>query len=574
MIALIRRYFGDRARLDRLTLAFAVSGMLQGVALVLLIGWLRVFLTRDLAAATAWFCWFAVAALAAAVVYVKAMAWGARISVFGACDSMIRAIGDRLVKLPLGWFDAAARARVVKILKQDTNTVSHGPSVVLPVIATNLATLGTVLVASLAIDWRMGLALAITSPVLWQLYRWQERLLDAPTDEHEVAVEALGGRIVEFAQTQAVLRAAGFADQPWPVLDQAITGEAELNQRLQRAQARPSVWFMATAMVTMLAALGAGLWLVGSGSLDAITFIALMLVVTRFIEPLSLLIHYGSEVSHVKKAILSAATVLDAPLLPEPAHPATPSGSGCDLVEVDFGYDSRQVLHNLTLAAKPQSVTALVGPSGSGKTTALRLLARFWDTEAGSVRHGERDVRELGTDQVMAHTAMVFQNVYLFDTTIRENVLLARPDATDAEVDAAAHAAALDEVIDRLPNGWQTRVGEGGARLSGGERQRVSLARAFLRDTPVVLLDEATSSLDGRSERRVTDAIAALAETRTVLVIAHRLSTVRGADAIVTLADGEVVESGTHEELLADEHGVYAQFWADQQRSVDWRLRD
>ncbi|HZK05428.1 MAG TPA: ABC transporter ATP-binding protein [Actinomycetaceae bacterium] len=573
MISLMRRHLGDRARLDRLTLAFAAGGIFQGTALMLLIGFLRSFLDGDASGATAWFAWFTGTALVAAVIYAKAMTWATRISVFGVSDSMIQAVGDRLVRLPLGWFDAQAKARVIKILKQDTNTVSHGPSIVLPVITTNLATVGTIMLATLVIDWRMGLTLALASPILWWLYRWQERLLDAPTDEHDSAVEDLGGRVVEFAQAQPVLRAAGHTDTPWDLLDDAITSEALLNQLLQRAQARPASWFLATAMAAMLAALGVGLWLVTSGGLDAITFIALMLIVTRFIEPLSLLIHYAAEVSHVKKAILSAATVLDAPLLPEPDAPAEPSGEGCDLEDVGFGYDSRQVLHGFTLEVAPRTVTALVGPSGSGKTTVLRMLARFWDAEQGRVRHGERDVRELGTDRVMANTAMVFQDVYLFDTSIRENVLIARPDASEEELDAAARAAALDEVLQRLPQGWGTRVGEGGTRLSGGERQRVSLARAFLRAAPVVLLDEATSSLDGLSERRVTDAIASLAETRAVLVIAHRLTTVKGAGTIVTVSDGRVAGTGTHEQLLADPQSIYAQFWADQTRSAHWQLR-
>ena len=488
MNALIRRYFGDKARLDQLTLAYVLSGVLQGIALVLLIGFLRNFLDGNPSSAVPNFIWFTVFAIAAAVTYVFSAFWGSKISVFGACDTMIQAIGDRLVRLPLGWFDARSKARVIKVLKQDTNTVSHGPSVVLPVIATNLATLGTIMISALLIDWRMGLALALTTPAFWWLYKWQERELDAPTDEHETVVEDLGGRVVEFTQAQPVLRATGNVDEVWPVLGTVINSEADLNQSLQKAQAKPSTWFMITAMITMLVALVTGVLLVTAGDLDAITFIALMLIVTRFVEPLSLLIHYGAEVSHVKKAILNAASILDEPLLPEPDPAAEPNGEGCELNEVSFGYSKHEVLHNLSLRAAPRSVTALVGPSGSGKSTVLRLLARFWDTDEGAVLYGGRDVRDLGTEQVMSRVSMVFQNVYLFDTTIRENVLLARPDATNEELEEAALAAALDEVIDQLPEGWDTRVGEGGTRLSGGERQRVSLARAFLRDTPVVLL--------------------------------------------------------------------------------------
>lgn len=224
---------------------------------------------------------------------------------------------------------------------------------------------------------------------------------------------------------------------------------------------------------------------------------------------------------------------------------------------------------NLTL--EPGTVTALVGPSGSGKTTVTRLVARFWDVDQGQVRVGGVDVRDVGTVGLMSRIAMVFQHVYLFDGTIAENIRLGRPDATEDQVRAAASAAGLDEVIDRLPHGWETRVGEGGALLSGGERQRVSIARALVKDASIVLLDEATAALDAENEAAVTWALQRLARDRTVIVIAHRLSTTSSADQIAYLEHGRIAEAGSHEDLLAA-GGRYAALWAERSRARGWRI--
>lgn len=201
----------------------------------------------------------------------------------------------------------------------------------------------------------------------------------------------------------------------------------------------------------------------------------------------------------------------------------------------------------------------------------LRLAARFWDVTAGAVRVGDIDVREIPTADLMAHIGLVFQHVYLFDATIMDNVRLARPDASDEEVLEAARAARLDEVVNRLPAGWNTEVGEGGGRLSGGERQRVSIARAFLKDAPILLLDEVTAALDAENEAAVSGAISRLAQNKTVLIIAHRLSTIADADQIAFTDGGRIVETGTHDELLAL-GGRYASFWNARAQATDWQL--
>jgi ATP-binding cassette subfamily B protein len=239
---------------------------------------------------------------------------------------------------------------------------------------------------------------------------------------------------------------------------------------------------------------------------------------------------------------------------------------------VRFSYDgTRDVLSGVDLDLEPGTVTALVGTSGSGKSTIARLIARFWDVDGGSVRIGGADVRALTTETLMAQLAMVFQDTYLFDGTIADNLRVARPEVTDAELEHVSRLARLDEILERLPDGWDTHVGEAGTALSGGERQRVAIARALLKDAPILLLDEATAALDPTNEEAVQNAIDALRGKRTIIVMAHRLATVVAADQIVVLHEGRIVERGSHDELLALD-GRYAAFWRERSRARGWRL--
>lgn len=323
------------------------------------------------------------------------------------------------------------------------------------------------------------------------------------------------------------------------------------------------------AAFTVLVIVGTALAL--GGTVDAPALLALLVLAARFVEPGAEAAVLGTELQKASRSLGRIEDLLAEPGLPAPTAPHHPQGTGIDLDEVVFGYDGRQVLNGVSAHLPAGSLTAPVGPSGAGKTTITRLLARFWDVDGGAVRIGGVDVRAIDPDELMSLISVVFQDVYLFEGTIEDNIRVGRPQASDDDVRHAARPARVEEIVERLPAGWATRVGEGGATLSGGERQRVSIARAILKDAPVVLLDEATSALDPENEHAVAAALTALSAGRTVLVVAHRLATVVAADQILVLDQGVVAEAGTHAELLAA-GGQYAAFWQRRRSAQGWRL--
>ena len=556
---------------------FVASAVLQGLTLALMIPFLRALYSRS-QFLTAWLIAVVVMAVSAALVDTIAMHRSYRVSVFEVCDTMIDRVADHVLTLPLGWFSAEREAAVVNATSKEVNTLSHLASMVIPNLCNAFIVPLVMLGATAVVEWPLALIMAAAIVPLVLTWRLMGAATTRANEMEDRTSSAAAGRLVEFARLQPVLRATGATKTGWAPVQAALEADSASTLDGLRVKGRPGQYFNLIVNVAFALVMAVGLARVSGHRLDVVAYLAIMAVTARTLLPLTKAAMYGSEADNAKVALRAVGDILDARPLsdPEPGQEIEPRGTTISLNDVSFSYDAgRPVLAGVSLSAPQGRVTALVGPSGAGKSTILRLAARFWDVDDGTVNIGGAPVRSMRASTIMGMTSMVFQDVYLFDTTIRENLRIARPEATDAELAEAARRARLDRVIEALPHGWDTQVGPGGMSLSGGERQRVAIARAFVKDAPILLLDEITSALDGENESAITEVVRELSEGRTVIVVAHRLSTVRQADEVVflepTQAGARVAQRGTPQELAAVT-GPFREFIEASTASSRWHI--
>lgn len=482
-------------------------------------------------------------------------------------------VGDQLAKLPLGWFTGGVNGRISRLVTDGLLSVGSGLAhFTVPVIRNTLTAL-TLLVGVSIWNPVLGLTLGIALAVIVALTLVSNKLEKKSHDMKSGSEQELAGRIVEYASCQSALRSAGRSTEYEPLL--SAVRECERRNRVSQwvAMAGLAIGGM-SAQLTVVAVIMVTVQLSLSGSLDPVATVVFIGIALRFMRNLQDTVNFLVSTESSRVPLRDVHEILNAELLPVPSSSAELTNPGeVSVQNATFSYvPGTPVVRDVSFTAPPRTMTAIVGPSGSGKTTLFKLIARFWDVDSGTVRVGGTDVREQTTEQLMGQLSMVFQDVYLYDDTLIENIRVGREGATDDEVLQAAQLAGCSEIAERLPQSWETWVGEGGGRLSGGERQRVSIARALLKNAPILLFDEATSALDPENEAGVQRSIRELRKHATVLVIAHKLDTVRDADQIIVLDEhGGISQVGTHDELVSAE-GLYHRFWQARVDAAGWSL--
>ena len=483
------------------------------------------------------------------------------------------AVGDQIARLPLRWFTAETAGTMSRAVSQEMVSLGESAAHFMYKLTSTIAGCVVVGIGSWAWDWRLGLLLTLAAPLFAGLIRGARRLLDRGKSISELAERELAIRVVEIARCQGALRSCR-ATTRYGRLKAAFDNGARASRRSLWWETAGNVVNGALAQIIIIAMIVLTAMLAVGGSMAPLAAVATIGMCLRFTTMLDDIGASVMAMEERRQMMNHLDAVMDAELMAEPETlAALPAPGAVQFDDVAFGYRAGEpVLNGVSLSVPAHGMCAIVGPSGSGKTTIARLIARFWDADSGTVRVGGTDVRDMPTAQLMEQLSMVFQDVYLFDDTLAANVRVGDPNATEEQMRRAADLAGVTEVVDRLPHGWDTRVGEGGRALSGGERQRVSIARALLKRAPIVLLDEATSALDAENEANIVAAMEELRRTSTLIVIAHKLETIAAADQVVVLGDdGRVAQRGRHEELV-NVPGPYREFWEQRSRAHGWAL--
>ena len=489
---------------------------------------------------------------------------------FMAADRRI-SIADKLKSVPMGYFNANSLGQLSGVCTTVVGSIESMVPMVLVNILGGLITTAVFAVLILVFDWRVGL-IVIAGIVLYLCaVSAMEKRSAAIANDTQRSQTALIEAVLEIIQGMSVIKSFNLTGKG----DKKVQDALEYNRRanvdvtdiLTPYTALQEAVLQIAGVGMMLAAVL--LWIGGGISLAN----ALMVLVMAFLV-FNQIKAFGMGVSMLRMAAAAIDRTEETenmPRMDENGKDIAPEKHDIVFDHVSFSYEKKPILHDISVTLPDKTTTAIIGPSGSGKTTFCNLIARFWDTDSGSVRIGGYDVKDYTLGSLMDQISVVFQNVYLFADTIENNIKFGRPDATHEEVVAAARAACCDDFIEALPDGYNTVIGEGGASLSGGEKQRISIARAMLKDAPIVILDEATANVDPENEDRLQKAIEALTRDKTIIMIAHRLKTVRHADRILVIDHGRIVQHGKHEQLI-NEPGIYADFIGGKKQTVGWKL--
>ncbi|MBR3555398.1 MAG: ABC transporter ATP-binding protein [Oscillospiraceae bacterium] len=481
-------------------------------------------------------------------------------------------IAEHLRYLPMGYFNERSLGQITSVTTNVMESLENVATRVVMLVCEGLLTTSLIIVMLLLFDWRIALVLLIGFVLFLLantfLQRAAGRLAGRKIDADEKLVE----KVLEYLQGMAEVKAYRLTGRKSRELNEAIAANAKINTDMEMTLIPRMTAQSFIAKLTGVCMVGFSCAFFCAGTMDAL--VAVVMVISAFIVNGSLETagNYSALLRVVDRSVDRAQEILDTPQMDLSGEALAPASKDIAAENAEFSYDRRKIIDGVTLRIPERTTTAIVGPSGGGKTTLVNLLARFWDVDAGRVTLGGRDVKDYEMDSLMGNFSFVFQNVYLFHDTVANNIRFGRPEAGVEEVIAASKKACCHDFITALPQGYDTVIGEGGASLSGGEKQRISIARAMMKDAPVVFLDEATANVDPENENELMSAIQTLTAEKTVIMIAHRLKTVEHADQILVVDHGRIVQKGTHRELMAQE-GIYKAFIGERREAASWKVR-
>jgi ATP-binding cassette subfamily B protein len=518
---------------------------------------------------------YAAVSLLAILMGFAAMGFALGLSHIVAFDAIYRlrlGVARHMARLPLGYFADRPSGDAKKLVIDEPEKleliVAHG----VPEGVSALATWLAVSVWLFVVDWRMAFAAIIVTPVSFVLLITAMARGGRRAGAYQAAQQRMNASIVEYLAGMGVVKIFNRTGESFAATSEAVRNYAKVETEWARDYLPLGGTFFSLVLTNIVFILPVGLFLMAADSLDLPTLVFFIILGANYSQPLLKLFNQFHELAHISMGSMLIAEVLDTASQADRRDGPKPNGNDVAFENVRFGYGEHDVLHGISFTASAGAVTALVGPSGGGKSTIASLVPRFWDVRSGRVAVGGVDVRDMSLDDLMDMVAFVFQNTFLFSDTIAANIRFGNPDATDEEVEAAAKVARAHEFIMALPDGYATRLGAKGTTLSGGERQRIAIARAILKDAPIIVLDEATAFADPDNEAAIQEAIEALTVGRTLIIVAHRLHTISAADAIVVVDRGCVAETGQHENLVAQD-GLYARLWADYTAARSQMLR-
>lgn len=481
-------------------------------------------------------------------------------------------IGDHLRKLSMGFFSEKNAGHLNAVINQDIKNVEPVVTHMWQKMVAAVALPAFISVMLFFIDWRMALAALVGVPLAIPVFILTQKFFRKSLRTRQAAQGEAVKSIIEYIQGMSVIKAYNQVGERFEKFNTALRDFKKANLKAELGAYPYMLVYAIVIELGFVAVLLIGPYLFFGGHITMATLLIFLVLSLRLYGPMREIVELSGMMRLADAALARVNEILDTDPLPEPAHNKPLNKFDIEFDNVSFNYEDSPVLQNVSFKISEKSITALVGLSGSGKTTITSLIARFWDVNKGEVKIGGVNIKDLKTDELMSHISMVFQNVYLFNDTIKNNIMYGKKEACMEEVITAAKKARCHDFISRMPEGYDTIVGEGGSTLSGGEKQRISIARAILKEASIILLDEATAMIDPENEKLIQEAISSLVKDKTLVIIAHRLSTITSADQIIVLNNGGgIEETGKHEELIKA-GGMYTRFWEARKRARSWKI--